>query len=166
MPESETTHVGQPERTQGGERFRVVLRQCSKCGSVEAPNGDVSETIAAEACCDAEIIDMRPGPTQGHATRAIAPSLRRRVFDRADWKCEVPRCQNDLWLDVHHTDPWANSHAHDFEKLMVSCDAHHRAIHDGGLAVEIGEDGRVSVEHADGRRYVSDDHRGKRKNLR
>ena len=158
------THVGQIESASGGEPYRIVLQNCPRCGVMDAPDGDVSDTIAAEACCDAEIIDMRPGPTQGHATRAIPPALRRRVFHRAGWKCEVPKCGNKLWLDVHHTDPWATSHAHAFEKLMVTCDAHHRAIHEGGLAVEIGADERVAVEHADGRRYTGDDHRRRRKN--
>jgi hypothetical protein len=121
---------------------------------MDAPDGEISDTIAAEACCDAEIVDMRPGPSQGHATRKIAPALRRRVFHRAGWRCEVPNCRNKLFLDVHHTDPWAKSRSHVFKRLMVTCDAHHRAIHTGGLAVELDKDDCVCVEHADGRRYV------------
>ena len=87
------------------------------------------------------------------ATRAIPPALRRRVLHRAGWRCEVPNCRNKLWLDVHHTDPWATSRRHEFEKLMVVCCAHHRAIHEGQIAVQIDERGMVRVEHGDGRRF-------------
>lgn len=140
-----------------GERYRVVLQHCPTCRKVTALDGDVSETIGAEALCDAEIVDMRPGPTEGHATRKIAPALRRRVLHRAHWHCEIPGCRNRLWLDVHHTDLWAKSKRHEFKKLMVLCSPHHRATHEGGLAVELEDVGPSQccvVEHADGRRLV------------
>jgi hypothetical protein len=145
-----------PQRNTG-ERYRVVLQHCPSCRKVTAPDGDVSETIGAEALCDAEIVDMRPGPTEGHATRAIAPALRRRVLNRAHWHCEIPGCRNHLWLDVHHTDPWAASKRHEYKKLMVLCPAHHRATHEGCLAVELEDVGPSQccvVEHGDGRRLV------------
>ncbi len=107
-----------------------------------------------EAACDAETIDMQPGPAEGHATRAIPSVLRRKVLHRAKWKCEVPCCQNRLWLDVHHTEPSAECRTHEPAKLLVVCGAHHRAIHNGYLSVSVRLDGCVAVEHADGRKSV------------
>ncbi len=137
-----------------GERYRIVLQQCPSCQRFDAPEGEVSETIAGEAACDAEIIDMQPGRTERHATRAIPLVLRRKVLHRAKWKCEVPDCRNRLWLDVHHTEPWVECRTHDFGKLLVVCGAHHRAIHNGFLSVAVRPDGCVAVEHADGRKSV------------
>ncbi len=143
-----------PGETPTGERYRIVLQQCPSCERFDAPAAEVSETIAAEAACDAEIIDMQPGPSEGRATRAIPPVLRRKVLHRAGWKCEVPDCRNRLWLDVHHTEPWSECRTHDFAKLIVVCGAHHRAIHNGFLSVSVRPDGCAAVEHADGRKSV------------
>ncbi len=129
-------------------------RRCRRRKRFDAPDAEVSETIAGEAACDAEIIDMQPGPTGGHSSRAIPPVLRRKVLHRAGWKCEVPDCRNRLWLDVHHTEPWVECRTHDFGKLLVVCGAHHRAIHNGYLSVSVRPDGCVVVEHADGRKSV------------
>ncbi len=119
-----------------------------------APAADVSETIAAEAACDAEIIDMQPGTNKGRATPTIPPVLRRKVLHRAGWKCEVPDCRNRVWVDVHHSEPWVECRTHDFAKLIVVCGAHHRAIDNGFLSVSVRPDGCVAVEHADGRHSV------------
>ena len=52
-----------------------------------SPQADVSDTVAAEAMCDAEILNMRPGPGQGHVTRAVPEVTRRKVFSRACCLC-------------------------------------------------------------------------------
>ena len=148
----DVVHRAEPEEAPTGERYRVVLHQCSTCGHVEAPDGEVTDTIADEARCDAEVIDMRPGPDQGHAARVNAPVLRRKLLHRAGWKCEVPGCTNRLWLDVHHLRFRSRGGQNDVANLMVLCSSHHRALHEGNVAVSLGADGAVVVEHADGRR--------------
>ena len=135
-----------------GERHTFIIEHCPTCQQTSNPTTEVSETTVAEAKCDAEIIDMRPGPREGNATRTIAPKLRRKLLHRAGYHCEVPGCTNRLWLDVHHVDGWAQTKSHAPDRLLVICSAHHRGIHNGNLAVDIGLDLRVFVEHADGRR--------------
>jgi hypothetical protein len=141
------------EHAPTGERYRVVLEHCPDCGLNQTPRAEVSDTVAAEAACDAEIVEMRPGPTHGHATRAIPPALRRAVLHRAGWRCEVPGCCNRLWLDVHHAVAWSRGGRHDEAKLIVLCAAHHRAVHAGALGIELVAD-RVVVNHGDGTRRV------------
>ena len=143
---------GAPPKSAGGERYTFVIRHCPSCDEVCGAVAEVSDSIRAEAACDAEIIDMRPGPAHGNATRAIAPKLRRSVLHRAGEHCEVPGCTNHLWLDIHHVDGWAQTKLHAPDRLLVVCSAHHRAIHEGNLSVDIGLDLAVFVEHADGRR--------------
>lgn len=147
-----------PESTPTGERYRVVVEHCPACRRTVSPDAEVSDTVAAEALCYAEIIDMRPGPMQGHMTHSVPDVTRRRVFHRAGWSCEVPGCTNRVWLDIHHMVPRAEGGKHNIQNLAVLCCAHHRCIHDGTLAVELDQraPGRViEVRHADGRRARS-----------
>lgn len=147
--------AGEREDTPTGERYRIVMHQCSDCGRAESPLNDVSDTVAAEACCDAEVVDMRPGESEGRAEKIIPPVARRKLLYRAGWRCEVPGCCSRLWLDVHHLQPRADGGGNEAANLIVLCCAHHRAIHLGGLAVSREPDGRVIVTHREGRRRGS-----------
>ena len=147
-----------PESAPTGERFRVVLDHCGICRRTVSPDAEVSETIVGEAMCDAHVIDMRPGPNQGHLTRTVPEVTRRKVFHRAKWKCEVPQCRNKSWLDIHHMQARALGGTHDLENLASICCAHHRCIHDGTLAVELSGKGQarvIEVEYGDGRKARS-----------
>jgi hypothetical protein len=136
------------------EPYRVVLEQCPSCAHTTGIQAEVTETIATEAACDAEIIDMTHGPERGHMTRSIPPAVRREVLHRDRWACAIPNCRCKLWLHVHHLDPWAEGGGHDVENLAVVCSVHHRLIHEGLLAVERLSDGSIVVEDANGRRTV------------
>ncbi len=134
------------------ERYRVVVARCPDCRTVDAPGHDVSDTVAAEAACDAETVQLDAGPGAGQLSRAIPPATRRRVLHRAHERCEVPGCVNRLWLDVHHLRPRVQGGNHADHNLAVLCSAHHRAVHLGGLAVERSQQGAVVVTHRQGRR--------------
>ena len=144
--------AGAREDTPTGERYRIVIHQCSDCGIAESPLNDVSDTVVAEARCDAEVVDMRPGESEGHAAKVIAPAARRKLLHRAGWRCEAPGCCNRLWLDVHHLQARADGGGNNAGNLVVLCCAHHRAIHLGGLALAREPDGGVVVTHREGRR--------------
>jgi hypothetical protein len=58
-----------------GERFRIVIEHCPQCGQTSTPEAEVSETHLRQACCDAEILDLRTGPTRGHVSRSDASRL-------------------------------------------------------------------------------------------
>ena len=47
--------------TPTGERYRVVIEHCPGCSRTVSPEAEVSDTILAEALCDAELLDMRVG---------------------------------------------------------------------------------------------------------
>jgi len=131
-----------------GERYRVTLEHCPACRQTEAADAEVSDTVAGEAACDAEVVDLRPGPTQGHVTQAVPPATRRLVMGRAKWRCEVPNCRNRLALDIHHVRPRARGGTHAPDGLVCICDGHHRAVHRGYLAIERRQDGSVTVRRA------------------
>lgn len=143
-----------------GEPYRVVVQVCPACGRDSHPQGEVSETVAAEARCDAEIIDLRPGPHRGRAASSVPPAVRRAVFARDGWCCAVPGCTSRLWLHLHHWKPRSQGGGNDEHNLVTLCAAHHRALHDGTLAIELLADGRIRVTHGDGRTCVGE--RGRR----
>jgi len=134
------------------EPYRVVLWQCFDCRVTHGLHQETSDTVVAEACCDAETIDMRPGPHQGHASRTLPPALRRIVFCEARWSCSVPGCGNKTWLHIHHELAWAEGGRHQKWNLRVLCSVHHRAVHDGVISLVRLPSGASEVEHADGRR--------------
>ena len=131
-----------------GERYRVTLEHCPTCRHSQLADAEVSDTVVAEAACDAEVIELRPGPTQGHVTRTIPPATRRLILARAKWRCEVPDCRNRLLLDIHHVRPRSAGGTHDPEGLVCICDGHHRAVHRGYLAIERDRGGKVVVRRA------------------
>jgi hypothetical protein len=134
------------EKPLSGEPYRVVLRHCPECERTTTVDGEVvSDTIASEAACDCEVIDLLPGPHLGHLTRAIPETLRRRVLDRDDWKCAVPHCRNRHWIDVHHLIHRAHGGRHEYDNLITLCTCHHRMLHEGLIAIERRRDGKVEV---------------------
>lgn len=137
------------------ERYRVIVTHCATCGDAHAADSEVSETVAAQAACDAEVVDLRPGPQHGHLTRTVPPSTRRAVLHRDGTRCAVAGCRCRLWLDVHHLRSRAAGGGHDEENLVTLCPLHHRRVHEGLLALATVRDprGRAGVEatHADGR---------------
>ncbi len=133
-----------------GERFRVVIEHCSSCGRTTAPEAEVSETHVGQACCDAEILEMRHGPTRGHVSRTIPPATRRAVLQRDHHRCQVPGCSNRLWLDIHHLDYRRNGGGHSEGNLLTVCCTHHQLVHDGLLGIE-GEAEGLVFRFGDGR---------------
>ncbi len=152
------------ERTEAptGERFRIVIEHCPECQRTTAPQAEVSATHVGQACCDAEILDMREGPKRGHLSRTIPPATRRAVLQRDGHRCQVPGCTNRLWLDIHHLDYFENGGGHDETNLLTTCCTHHQLVHDGKLAIERDGDELV-FRFADGRQVLAT-HVGRRQN--
>lgn len=133
------------------ERHQIVIHLCPGCNEAVCNDHHVSDTVLATASCDAEHVDLTPGPTYGHRTHEPKPSVRRAVLAEAGHRCEVPGCANRLWLDTHHLRHRAHGGGHTRENLCVLCPAHHAMVHDGILAIERLANGRLRVTHRDGR---------------
>lgn len=130
-----------------GERYRIVLEHCPGCASTCGREHEVSETVALESRCDVEVVDGRPGATQGRLARSIPPSVRRAVVHRDRERCRAPGCRCRLWLDVHHVKPRHLGGTHTVENLVTLCPAHHRMVHEGVLGIE-AEDGELRFRTA------------------
>ncbi|HJN77788.1 MAG TPA: HNH endonuclease signature motif containing protein [Myxococcota bacterium] len=148
--------------TKARELLRVVvpetqqtwLERAQKCPSRDLGalvGAEASETICEEACCDAEVVDLRPGPEQGHLSRTVAPATRRAVVHRDRRTCRVPGCNNRLYGAVHHIVSRLRGGGHGTGNLVLLCTCHHRQLHEGRLAIEGDADGVLRIEHPDGR---------------
>ena len=84
----------------------------------------------------------------GRKTRTIPPAIRRALAAR-DRRCCFPGCES-RYCDAHHVRHWADGGATRLDNLVLLCRRHHRAVHEGGFAVERRQDGEVRVIHPAG----------------
>jgi hypothetical protein len=139
------------EETPTTERYRVIVEHCPSCRTTAGVDAALTETIASEALCDAEVVEMRPGPQRGHLSHTVPPARRRAVLARDRHRCVVPGCGNRVFRDVHHQKAREHGGTHEEINLATVCSSHHRLIHDGRLSLErIGDE--WVVELASGRR--------------
>jgi len=69
-------HDAEGSEVPTGDRYRVLLQHCPNCGHTTGVCSEADETIVNEACCDHDLVDLRPGPGEGTLTRSIRPSAR------------------------------------------------------------------------------------------
>jgi hypothetical protein len=134
----------------GSSSFRVLLGYCPVCekavqhtsrGELELPATDVQRVL-----CDAEVQDTSQEPAR--VSRTIPSRIRNQILARSKGTCEVPRCSNRAYLELHHDDGWLAGH--DADRMFHLCDAHHRARHEGKLLLEGAWSSGVCFRLADG----------------
>jgi hypothetical protein len=108
----------------------------------------VAPQVVERALCDAQVLGEP-------ATQEIPPATRRKVMRRDHGRCQVPGCRLATWVDVHHIQLRSEGGDHGEDNLIVLCESHHSAIHDGRLILE-GTAASPSFLHADGTRYGAD----------
>ncbi len=118
-------------------------------GTIEGYDAETSETVAAEAACDARVVDA-----DGAASHTIPPRIRELVLDRDQRRCAVPGCHGRFWLHLHHLTPRACGGGHQPWNLLTICACHHRLVHEGTFRLEVDDEGAVHAERADGSKRV------------
>jgi hypothetical protein len=119
----------------------------------QSPLGLSTNPIARPVQPSPELMDEIDRRAGLKVATKLPDSIRDALLRRHHGKCAVPGCTNRSYLHVHHTTPRSEGGTHDPDALIVLCDAHHRAVHDGKLFI----DGRWSTgfrfRHADGTPY-------------
>ena len=87
------------------------------------------------------------------AVNTIAPAVRRHVWLRDKGRCTVTGCRNHHFVDVHHLKLRSEGGSHQPDNLILLCDSHHAATHEGRLLIR-GKPGNLEFHHASGRRYA------------
>ena len=90
----------------------------------------------------------------GRKTRSIPPALRRALHSR-DQGCRFPGCTHTRYVDAHHVKHWAHGGETKPSNLVSLCSFHHRLVHEGGIQVEVLEEGAFRFVRPDGRAFDS-----------
>lgn len=80
----------------------------------------------------------------GRAQRVVTPRLRR-ALEARDRHCAFPGCGVDVSRTrAHHVIPWEQGGSTDVDNLVLVCERHHHAVHEGGRTVGLVSDPRRS----------------------
>lgn len=128
---------GSTEADEGRAKHQVLTIVCESCkqgwqqgGNLDVPINAIDVEMAE---CDAQRIGSDREPAR--ATQDVTPKLRRHVHARDRKRCQVPGCRAARHVDVHHIVRRADGGGHGADNLIVLCAGHHRALHEGHLAI-------------------------------
>jgi len=145
----------------GTDRHQVVVHVAAetlrnrKAGCCEFEHGSsMAAETARRLSCDASIVALVENDdgeplNVGRKTRTISAPLRRLLTAR-DKGCRFPGCANARYVDAHHIEHWANGGETKPSNLVSLCRFHHRAVHEGGIQIQILDDGALRFVKANG----------------
>ena len=108
----------------------------------------VGREAARRVACDAGIVVLRHAADGqvldvGRRTRTVPSAMRRALLSRDRGQCQFPGCES-RHCDAHHVEHWADGGETRLQNLVLACRFHHRALHEGGFRVVLGDtDGTV-----------------------
>ena len=145
----------------GTDRHQIVVHVAAEtlrdrtAGCCEFEHGpSMAAETARRLACDASVIRLIENEdgeplNVGRKTRTISAPLRR-VLNARDKGCRFPGCCNTRYIDAHHVKHWANGGETKPSNLVSLCRFHHRAVHEGGVRIEILDDGALRFVRPDG----------------
>jgi hypothetical protein len=140
------------EHLSGGDRNQIVIhideevlrtRTAGRCEIEHGPS--IAAETARRLACDASVVPLvENGEGEplnvGRKTRSIPPAMRRAINAR-DKGCRFPGCINKKYVDAHHIHHWADGGETKQSNLVSLCRFHHRTVHEGGIAIQVLDDG-------------------------
>ena len=150
-----------------GERHQLVVHVDAQTlrdgcnGRCEHEHGpSLAVETARRLGCDASVAavleDENGEPLNvGRKTRTIPPSIRRALHSRDKNCCRFPGCTNQHYVDGHHIRHWAQGGETRLSNLVLLCRFHHRQVHEGGVTVQVLDDGALRFVAKGGRRFES-----------
>ncbi len=137
-----------------GDRHQIVVHVAAEtlrdraAGCCEFEQGpSMAAETARRLACDASVValieDEDGEPLNvGRKTRTISAPLRR-LLNARDKGCRFPGCANSRHIDIHHVQHWANGGETKPSNLVSLCRFHHHAVHEGGIRIEVLDDGAL-----------------------
>jgi hypothetical protein len=113
--------------------------------------GTASVSAVRRLACDGEVLPIftRNGvPIDvGRRYRMISNSMRALIEGR-DRHCQWPGCDvPGRWCQVHHVQHWKDGGTTDRWNLILLCDHHHHAAHDGRFTIILHKPGNITIRH-------------------
>jgi hypothetical protein len=118
--------------------------------------GPVEPATAQRLACDADLIgavvDAHGDVLALGRTRRLVSRAQRRALMIRDGMCRYPGCHQTRYLKAHHVRPWAAGGRTDLANLVLLCQWHHTAVHEGRMSMRRspGDGAGWVVTHADG----------------
>lgn len=154
-----------PEDLKGGDRQQIIVhvdaatlaqRTAGRCEIEHGPA--LAAETARRLACDASLVqileDEKGTPLDvGRKTRSIPPALQRALRSRDREGCRFPGCTQRRFVDAHHIRHWCEGGETKLSNLVSLCRFHHRALHEGGCAIEVLDDGALRFIGPDGKRF-------------
>jgi hypothetical protein len=149
-----------------GDRHQIVIHVSAETlrdGSEGRCEFEDGPSFAAETArrlgCDTTLVgivenDKEEPLSVGRKTRTISPALRRALNAR-DQGCRFPGCTHKRFVDAHHIHHWAHGGETKPSNLVTLCRFHHRVVHEGGVRIEVLDDGALRFVRPDGRAFDS-----------
>ena len=145
----------------GTDRHQIIVHVAAEtlrdrtAGCCEHEHGPaMAAETARRLACDASVVTLIENDdgeplNVGRKTRTISAPLRRLLIAR-DKGCRFPGCANSRYIDAHHVNHWANGGETKPSNLVSLCRFHHRAVHEGGIRIEVLDDGALRLVKKDG----------------
>lgn len=157
---AEAALAGDLDRGTAGDRYQVVMHVdgAEDAGAVlELDHGvqRVSAETSRRLSCDASVVMTSgdgdgPNDVTSRRTRTIPAAVRRALAAR-DRTCRFPGCTSRR-CDAHHIEHWADGGESRVPNLVLLCRRHHRAVHEGGFDVTVGDGGALEFWRPQGAR--------------
>ncbi len=125
--------------------------------------GSLEAATAQKLACDnpvlGAIVDKHGKVLALGRTRRLVSKAQRRALMIRDGMCQYPGCHQTRHLKAHHLVPWIRGGRTDLDNLILLCQWHHTAVHEGGITITRGSEGWMFTK-PDGQPcdwWVSDD---------
>jgi hypothetical protein len=146
----------------GSDRHQIVVHVAAEtlrdraAGCCEFEHGPpLAAETARRLACDASVVALIENDdgdplNVGRKTRTVSAPLRRLLNSR-DKGCRFPGCCNTRYIDIHHVEHWANGGETKPSNLVSLCRFHHHAVHEGGICIEVLDDGALRFVKPNGK---------------
>ncbi len=107
--------------------------------------GAIERATAQKLACDSPVLGAVVDK-HGHVlalgrTRRLVTKAQRRALMIRDGMCRYPGCHQTRHLKAHHRVPWIAGGRTDLDNLILLCQWHHTAVHEGGVTITKATDG-------------------------
>jgi hypothetical protein len=127
-----------PDVPAGTAQPDVAVCQIEGVGSVEAAT---AQRLACDNPLLGAIVDEHGTVLALGRTRRLVSKAQRRALLIRDAMCRYPGCHQTRHLTAHHVISWSLGGHTDLNNLILLCQWHHTAVHEGGI--NISHDGNT-----------------------
>jgi hypothetical protein len=121
-----------PDVPAGTSQPDAAVCQIEGVGSVEAAT---AQRLACDSALLGAVVDKHGKVLALGRTRRLVSKAQRRALLIRDRMCRYPGCHQTRHLKAHHVISWIHGGGTDLDNLILLCQWHHTAVHEGGISI-------------------------------